>query len=356
LRIVQVGAYPPPYGGVTVHLARLHEHLCRAGMDHTVVDLSAVPKQAPGVVRMSWSEATSWLARLPRSIVHFHNFAPGRAGAYGRAARRHVALLSLHNERFGEELEALGPLGRRVALARLRRLHGVVVDSERCRRLAADLWGARMALHVIPEFIPPASVPPLDRPEVLELRRRCRFLLASNAWQAAVHRGQDLYGLDLLVEALRRLVGEHGLDAGLVLLLPGADAAGAPPWLLERIEAGGLSGRVVLVTEPLAESSSLWREADLVLRATNTDGSSLTVLEALAVGTPVVASDCVERPAGTVLFRNRDAGDLTARVAEVLSDLPAQAERACRAGARSSAAAFAALYDGLREAVERAHA
>lgn len=353
MRIVQVGAYPPPYGGVTVHLARLHAHLCGAGVDHTVVDLSPVPKQAPGVVRLSWPEATAWLARLPRSIVHFHNFAPGRAGAYGRAARRHVTLLSLHNERFGEELAALGPLRRRAALLRLRRLHGIVVDSERCRRLAAQWWGPATALHVIPEFIPPATVPPLDEPRALELRRRCRLVLASTAWQAATHRGQDLYGLDLLVELLRRLVHEHGQDAGLVLLLPGAGSAGAPGWLSEQIERAGLGPRVVVLTAPLAESSSLWREADLVLRATNTDGNSLTVLEALTVGTPVVASDCVERPAGTVLFRTRDADDLAARTLEVLADLPGHAVRARRAGAPSNAAAFAALYDGLRDAVER---
>jgi glycosyltransferase involved in cell wall biosynthesis len=344
MKIVQVGAYPPPYGGVTVHLMRLHEHLRRAGMDHTIIDLSPIRKEVPGVINLTWLEATALLEREPRSVVHFHNFEPGHAGAYRRLARRHVTLLSLHNERFGDELDALGPLRKRVALARLKHLHGVVVDSEHCRTLATRLWGGKTPIHVIPEFIPPAEVPPLDRAELIDLRARCRYLLASNAWQAAVYRGRDLYGLDMLIELLSRLVHERGLDVGLVLLLPGAGEAGAPPALQEQIHAARLERHCALVTEPLAESSSLWRAADLVVRATNTDGNSLTVLEALAVGTPVVASDCVERPAGTVLFRTRDQADLETRVTEVLADLSAHVERVRGVAAPSSAAAFAALY------------
>jgi glycosyltransferase involved in cell wall biosynthesis len=344
-RIVQVGAYPPPYGGVTVHLMRLHDALRQRGLDSTIIDLSPTPKDVPGVLCMSWREATSYLLdTLPRSVVHFHNFAPAHAGVYRRAARRHVTVLSLHNERFGDDLGALGLIRRRIALARLRRVHCIVVDSEHCRQIAADLWGPRARLRVIPEFIPPASIPALEHPAILELRSRCRFLLASNAWRLEFHRGQDLYGLDLLIELLRRLVHERGLDAGLVFLHPGSAETPYLSTLLDRARQANLGQRCLVVTEPLAESSSLWRIADVVVRSTNTDGNSLTVLEALSVGVPVVASDCVERPPGTVLFRTRDVDDLTDRVVDVLSDLPAHATRARRSPAPGSAEAFVSLY------------
>ena len=77
-----------------------------------------------------------------------------------------------------------------------------------------------------------------------------------------------------------------------------------------------LENRCLFVTEAIEESASLWREADVVIRATNTDGSSLTVLEALSLGVPVVASDCAERPRGAVLFRTRDRSDLTDLLAD----------------------------------------
>lgn len=335
---------------------RLHEHLRRAGLDNTIIDLSLVPKSVPGVVGLPWTEAEAYVERLPRSIVHFHNFAPGNAGVYRRLSRRHLTVLSLHNERFADELSELDPLRRAAATWRLRRIPEIVVDNERCLSLAARIWRRRSGIHVIPEFIPPASVPPLTHPAALALRARCRFVLASNAWQMATHRGQDMYGLDLLIELMRRLVHERGLDAGLALLLPGSGGAGEPQPLFDRIRKAGLESRVALITEPIDESSSLWREADIVVRATNTDGNSLSVLEALAVGTPVVASDCVERPPGTVLFRNRDQDDLTDRVVAVLSDLPKSRELVRQVAIPDNAAAFVALYERLREKLERADA
>lgn len=356
MRIVQVGAYPPPFGGVTVHLMRLHDHLRQAGLDDTIIDLSPVPKDVPGVVSLPWPEATAYLEDLPRSVVHFHNFAPGHAAAYGRLSRRHLTVLSLHNERFGDELSALDPIRRLVAKRRLRQIPVIVVDSEHCRRLADEIWDGASEIHTIPEFIPPARVPALTDDAALALRARCRYLLASNAWRIAVHRGQDLYGLDLLIELVRRLVHERGIDTGLALLLPGVGAEGELDPLRDAIRTAGVADRIALITEPIEESSSLWREADVVVRATNTDGNSLTVLEALAVGTPVVASDCAERPAGTVTFKTRDQDDLTARVAEVLSGLPESRERVRKTAVVSNAEAFVALYEGLREQWERADA
>jgi glycosyltransferase involved in cell wall biosynthesis len=347
MRIIQVGAYPPPYGGVTVHLMRLHEELRRLGKESTIVDLSSIKKDTPGVTQLGWSEATSYLAKLPRSVVHFHNFSPGNAGAYERLSRRHVAVLSLHNERFESELASLGPVRRRVAISRLKKMHCVIVDSERCREMARSLLGEDADLRMIPEFIPPTRVPPLEHPGILELRQSCRHLLSSNAWKISFHDGQDLYGLDLLVEMLHRLNRDEGLDVGLAFLIPNP---GDEPYfdeIRERIRTLGLEDRWLFVTEPLDESSSLWKASDVVVRATNTDGNSVSVLEALSQGVPVVASDCVERPDGAVLFRTRDAENLTERVAAVLADLPGQRARLERMPETNNAASFVALYDEL---------
>jgi glycosyltransferase involved in cell wall biosynthesis len=345
--IFQIGAYPPPFGGVTVHLQRLHEHLLSTGKSSVIYDLSGVPKTAPGVVTTSWPEARASLRLAPRSIVHFHNFAPGLAADLYRVARRHVVVLSFHNERFPEEIRALGRV--RSALVRffLRRLHCVVVDSERCREMARSILGAGADLRVIFEFIPPTTVPPLDHPAIAALRQRHRFLLATNAWKISFHRGEDLYGLDLLVESLDLLVRDHGLDVALVVLVPGAGDETYVDALRARGQALGLSDRVLFVREPIAEATSLWRCADVVVRATNTDGNSLSIHEALALGTPVVASDCVERPPQALLFRSRDVASLTQVLASTLSNLPAARERIRTEAPGGSAEAFVALYDEL---------
>jgi hypothetical protein len=47
-------------------------------------------------------------------------------------------------------------------------------------------------------------------------------------------------------------------------------------------------------------------QADLVVRPTNTDGDSLSIREAIFLNKPIISSDVVKRPDGTILFANRN--------------------------------------------------
>jgi hypothetical protein len=60
-----------------------------------------------------------------------------------------------------------------------------------------------------------------------------------------------------------------------------------------------------------------------------------------------VASDCAERPAAAVLFRTRDADDLTDRVAGVLDSLEAHRDTLRGFAATENASSFIALYGAL---------
>src|SRR5439155_23235369 len=131
-------------------------------------------------------------------------------------------------------------------------------------------------------------IPVLAHPALLTLRKRHRHVIASNAWKITFHRGQDLYGLDLLVDVLDRLVHRRGLDAALAFLLPMIGDAAYFERIRDRVRCLGLAERCQFVTQPIEEAASLWRIADVVVRATNTDGSSLSVLEALSLGVPVI--------------------------------------------------------------------
>ncbi len=61
-------------------------------------------------------------------------------------------------------------------------------------------------------------------------------------------------------------------------------------------------------------------KSHVFLRPTNTDGDANSLREALFFRVPSVASDVCPRPEGTILFRNRDISDLTAKVEELLEN------------------------------------
>jgi glycosyltransferase involved in cell wall biosynthesis len=69
---------------------------------------------------------------------------------------------------------------------------------------------------------------------------------------------------------------------------------------------------------PHDQALALFERASVFVRPTFADGDAISVREALALGTPVVASDAAERPKGTFLFRTNDVDDLAEKLSEAL--------------------------------------
>lgn len=325
LKIIQVGAVPPPFGGVSVHTKRLMARLISDGLSCEIIDISGVAKSGPNVRSLSWRRAFLHLLRCEPSIVHFHNFVPRNLYLYSLLSTRHLTVLSLHNERFDDDLRRYSPIERPILVRLFDSVAAVIIHSETSRARALKVGIAGQKLHIIPPFIPPAKTDlvGLGLPAAIEeLREKHRYLLATNAYRLAFHRGEDLYGIDLVIEATGRLVNKYDLDVATVILLPDAGDLEYLSRLRARVEEINLTERCIFYCEPLPETAVLWQRADIVIRATNTDaGDSLTVLEALAGGTPAIASDCVKRNSAAHLFANRDSDSLTHVCKSVLDEL-----------------------------------
>ena len=310
LKIIQVGAVPPPFGGVSVHTKRLMTRVQSDGLSCEIIDISGVAKTEPDIRSLSWRSAFLHLLRCEPSIVHFHNFVPRNLYLYSLLSTRHLTVLSLHNERFDDDLRRFSPLERPIMVRLFDSVAAVIIHSETSRERALKVGIAEQKLHIIPPFIPPAKADLVGQslPESIStLRERHRYLLATNAYRLAFNRGEDLYGIDLVVEATGRLVNKYDLDVASVILLPDAGDLEYLNRLRARVAELNLTKRCVFHCEPLPETAVLWKTADVVIRATNTDaGDSLTVLEALAGGTPTIASDCVKRNVrGASLYQSR---------------------------------------------------
>lgn len=122
------------------------------------------------------------------------------------------------------------------------------------------------------------------------------------------------YSLELQIDSLPRIREQHP-SAGLAIIGSGSlDAA-----LRERIAASPVQDHILLCGDvPHQGTLAAIRHAAALLRPTQYDGDSLSVREALAMGTPVLASDTGMRPAGVTLLRSLDTGELSRGVLAVL--------------------------------------
>jgi glycosyltransferase involved in cell wall biosynthesis len=120
--------------------------------------------------------------------------------------------------------------------------------------------------------------------------------------------------VDSLVDGLAILTSRYP-RLGLVIM--GADAGSQAA--VDRIRQLGLDNHVLLTGDlPHDEFMTLITRAKLYLRTPKKDGVCSSVLEALSLNVPVVASENGTRPSGVVTFRPNDAEDLAAKVGDVL--------------------------------------
>jgi glycosyltransferase involved in cell wall biosynthesis len=217
----------------------------------------------------------------------------------------------------------------------------VVCVSECARRHVLAHWPATPAerLVVIPRGIDRAEFPPGFRPaatwraaldvEFPKLAGRCLVVLPA--------RGTRLKNHAEAIRLIARLRSGHGLDAGLLLagvVEPGREAYRAE---LERLaRAIGAADRVAF-SPPRADMRELLAGADLVLQVSaKPESFGRTVVEALAVGTPVAG------------YAHGGVGELLAELqpdgAAAPGDLDGLAARAARLIGRRHTAAIPARY------------
>ena len=325
MRVLLVGAYPPPIGGVAIHIKQLGARCLAEGWDVRIVDLyggGGVARDDPshvvrlaGIMPLRLHRLRTLLRGFDGDLVHFHVSGMGRfgpvAGRLMQAARPAHTLLTLHSGRFPRTRSMLSwsrGLTERIAVKACSNADHIVAVSN----VQAEFLTSRELpverISVIPGFLglegrEQAEVPALDRLD------NDRTTIVSSGY------GQRYYGFDVLIDALS---GPDLRDrVNLVVVMYGSIDSS----YRERIRAKlcGLSSTLFLQDLNAAEFHTVLSRSDIYVRATDRDGDSLAVREALACRVVTVASDCVFRPDGVHLFRSGSAAALT-RVLQTIVD------------------------------------
>jgi glycosyltransferase involved in cell wall biosynthesis len=327
--VALVGPYPPPYGGVSVHIKRLHRRLAALGIPSWVYcQRSSTPGHEehvhPASIKFSWY---AWILehgwRCNPSIVHFHDGWYWAPAVLVMLLRGKPVVMTLHNQEAGGVMwQDASWLQRRVSrwLLRHPRVWWVAVSQEVKRQLI------EMGVPQARILVAPAYIPPRDDADASSLPAYVREFLSAHspvlstyAWKLTIdEQGVDMYGLDHCIEMIGALKADFP-KIGLGISLPQVSDVGYFRDLKARIAASGIQDNVLFITEPLDEVHLLWLASDVFVRATNTDGDAVAVREALGLRVPVVASDASARPDGVVLFEARNLEAMSAAVRQVLT-------------------------------------
>lgn len=208
--------------------------------------------------------------------------------------------------------------GRWAARFTLARSDVFVCDCDAVRQMALEMGVPEDRIVVFPWGVDLTHFSPRKDRHLRSLLgwQDCFIVLSTRAWER-------LTGVDLLVEGFLRAAKA---EPKLCLLLLGNGSL--RPQLLNRIQDHDMIDRVYMPGQvQYADLPIYYRSADLYLSASTSDGSSVSLMEALACGCPALVSDIpgnrewVEPEKHGWWFRVGDAGDLERKL------LQANAER-----------------------------
>lgn len=308
-RIINVGRFPPPVGGVSYFLKRLKQHMESVdafGEESTFIDISNIDtreKETQGVRCMSLYKTFFWMLGAKPSLIVFHsNRMPVLIGAYLLSFRHKIAIFA-----HGESILRNVCRKKRFLLGRITALVAPTDQiAENIRRTYPEY---ATKVFQIPFVLFPPDIGVIDQPDIRRIRSSHKIMLSAYAYDIKQMDGVDLYGVDMLIDLMGAL-RNGGYDAGMVLVLPACSETSYARETLSKIHSENLEDVLFVYRKRLDEAIDLFALSDIYIRPSSTDGDSFAIWEALYAGTPVVASDVVARPKGCRLFKHRDRDDL----------------------------------------------
>lgn len=310
-QVLEVGPYPPPLGGVSVHLSRLSKSLDNC----QVFDLSQ-----PGGVK--FLKLFLSLLFKKRDLVHIHVITLKILFIVfiAHTFRRYSILITDHNARLFESKCKIQLILLRFFLSRADNI--IVVGEHILQCYTKHKIKPKQKFIISNSFLPPNLT---EKKKILDTYPLVYHnfihshtpIINTNAYKLVLHNGTDLYGIDLCVDLIYQLKNNYP-NIGLLVFL--ADDEYNVEYLCklkELVEHRDLENNIIFITN----QRELWpsyQDSDLMVRATCTDGYGISVAEAMHVGCPAIASDVCQRAPGATIFKNRNIDDLYQKSLEIL--------------------------------------
>jgi glycosyltransferase involved in cell wall biosynthesis len=323
--IALVGPYPPPYGGISVHIQRLKEQLEKKGYECIVYDFGySRESQEETIIRIK--SLKRWLPRYfffaKEDIIHYHSpnwilrIIFGLMTFLGKRT-----IISIHGESFNDSLKSAGLLRTKIIIFALKRTSFIIALNPKIKELALSLGIAPEKIEVIPSFIPPT----VREEDITEIPERVwdfidshKPVISANAFRISFYNDEDLYGIDMCVDLCANLKQDYP-GIGLVFSLPDIGDHEYFKKMKQRIAEKGIENNFLFITEQY-QLYPILMKCDVFLRPTNTDGYGVSIAESIYFKVPAVASAVCQRPEGTILFKSRDINDFILKVKDVLDN------------------------------------
>ena len=306
--VVLIGAIPPPFGGVSVHVNRLAHRLSASGIECYIISSCNPTGIIDGVevvhAQSKFAVILQCIKLLPKKpVYHFHTMWNNGICKF---------LLKLLGQRIVSTMHDAMLHDKHMACSYHRKFLNRVVIKQRSEKYIAvnekiqtvleGMGVVTRDISVIPAYLSETRTFADDVPEIVkEYIEKHDSVILVYGWKVSFDKdGSDIYGFDTALRvyaAILKIIPAIGM----IVLVPGGDS---DEYIENLASALKVQDKYLLHTEPIKNMVNLLSIIAIYFRPSITDGDSILVREALAAGVRVVASNVLQRPEGVVAVDN----------------------------------------------------
>ncbi|MCP4049321.1 MAG: glycosyltransferase [bacterium] len=305
-RKLHMGMFPPPLGGISVYLYRLSKKDKKA-------EFLDEKKNSGKFKFLIWFIKQCFTFKKYYYISHTISLQRRFAIYILSLIRNHKYEIVLHGRGVENKYIKSNVIIQFLIKKILGSAHMIRCVSEDLLSFLKKIGCNEDKLYVENAFLPPPEeeedkILKTYPQEFFEFIKHKRPLIVANAFALVFTGGVDLYGLDMCLALVSKLVTKYP-DTGFIFAI--ADAESNINYLNKiknDLKEKGIRDNFYFLTG----QRQLWpvfKRVDLMVRPTSEDGYAVSIEEALLFNCSVVASNASKRPEGTVLFENRDSND-----------------------------------------------
>ncbi|MHA1368701.1 MAG: glycosyltransferase family 4 protein [Promethearchaeota archaeon] len=314
-KLAILGPYPPPFGGISIHVQRMLAILEKKNVRFDFFNMTKGSLYKKHHYRFYYGNPIETVANTISSmiilllrryrVIHIHNayslfhrIVAGILGLFNKPVYLHV-----HNVSINDAIKRGGMKGW--LLKKLLRNVNILAVNREIERGARDY--TRRKVIRIDAFLPPSYDEKLFErfKKSYNIDRDEYDLIISMVGWFTEYNNEDLYGYDLTAKTVRYLK-KKGYKVLVIAGVNGILSKRVHEAFKKALESYNIGENFLMIYGDLGEIWPIYLISHVFIRPTNTDGSPLSIKEAIWVGTPVIASDCVDRIENVRLFPNRD--------------------------------------------------
>ena len=319
LRILQLGPYPPPRGGVQTNMFAIQDEVIRRGHISEILAITRSEEigSEPNVYHPRGPlDFIRHLFRIPHDILHLHlggnlSFRVRLMAFFCTLFSSGRKVLTFHSGGFARSKEGQSASRRSLTGYIFRRFDHIIVVNAEMKRLFERYGVNAGKIDLILPYALKRPDPNIPIPD-----KFLAFFKTHEHVLITVGLLESDYDLPLQIGVLEEIIRKEP-GAGLVII-----GSGSLRQELETlIDSTGYSEHIFLAGDIDREVVlRLIEKADVLLRTTVFDGDAISIREALFLGTPVVATDNGMRPEHVKLIPVGGAAELEEAILQSLAE------------------------------------